>query len=273
MTAFASTISRIVLLGGGRMGAALLRGWLSRGVPASSVTVIDPFASPYLQELADSQGLVLNPQILEPADFLILAVKPQMVEDAVSKTSLPLSADGVVISIMAGKTLANLRSLFPKAAGVVRAMPNLAVSVGRGATVAVANPNCPASSLAGAGHLLAASGALIWLETETLVDAATALSGSGPAYVFYMTECMTQAGINAGLPAAIAAQLAQATVAGAGALLHETARPPAELRAEVTSPGGATQAGLEVLCAGNRLQSLLDATLLASKRRAAELAG
>nr|WP_211101641.1 pyrroline-5-carboxylate reductase [Azospirillum brasilense] len=255
------------------MGGAMLRGWLAQGVPASAIAVADPSPAPDLVELAARTGVRLNPVDGAPVDTLVVAVKPQMVESAAAGVQAALAPRTLVLSIMAGKTLADLRRLFPAAGSVVRAMPNLPAAVGRGATVAVAEAGCPADRKARAESLLTAVGSLEWLADEALVDAATALSGSGPAYVFYLVECLTRAGVEVGLPADVSERLARATVEGAGALMGATGQPAAELRAGVTSPGGTTAAGLSKLMADDHLQSLLNATLRAAAQRAAELGG
>ncbi|MFC5358940.1 pyrroline-5-carboxylate reductase [Azospirillum himalayense] len=263
----------ILLLGAGRMGGAMLRGWLAQGVPASAIAVADPSPAPDLVELAARTGVRLNPASGAPVDTLVVAVKPQMVESAAAGVQTMLAPHTLALSIMAGKTLADLRRLFPAAGSVVRAMPNLPAAVGRGATVAVAEAGCPADRKERAASLLTAVGSLEWLADEALVDAATALSGSGPAYVFYLVECLTRAGVEVGLPADVSERLARATVEGAGALMGATGQPAAELRAGVTSPGGTTAAGLSKLMADDHLQSLLNATLRAAAQRAAELGG
>nr|WP_246654095.1 pyrroline-5-carboxylate reductase [Azospirillum formosense] len=255
------------------MGGAMLRGWLAQGVPASAISVADPSPAPDLAELAARTGVRLNPADSTVVDTLVVAVKPQMVESAAAGVQAVLVPHTLVLSIMAGKTLADLRRLFPAAGSVVRAMPNLPAAVGRGATVAVAEAGCPADRKARAASLLTAVGSLEWLADEALVDAATALSGSGPAYVFYLVECLTRAGVEVGLPADVSERLARATVEGAGALMGATGQPAAELRAGVTSPGGTTAAGLSKLMADDHLQSLLNATLRAAAQRAAELGG
>ncbi|WP_448205865.1 pyrroline-5-carboxylate reductase [Azospirillum sp. sgz302134] len=268
----------ILLLGAGRMGLALLRGWLSTGVSADEITVVDPHPSPELLSVAAETGVRLDTAATGPVangavDVLVVAVKPQMVEAAARGIQARLSRDSLVVSIMAGKTLADLRALFPKAGSFVRAMPNLAAAVGRGATVAIPDPNCPPPQLEQAIQLLTGIGSLEWLTDEAQVDAATALSGSGPAYVFYLVECLTRAGLEVGLPPDVAERLARATVEGAGELLRVTGQSAADLRAGVTSPGGTTQAGLSTLMADGHLQSLLNATLRAAALRARELGG
>ncbi|HYD67319.1 pyrroline-5-carboxylate reductase [Azospirillum sp.] len=273
MTTTPTSDGAILLLGAGRMGSALLHGWLAQGIPADAVTVLDPSPGPELQRLAAQSGLRLNPSEAGRADVLVVAVKPQAVEAVAPGIQAWLAPESLVVSIMAGKTLADLRRLFPAAGSFVRAMPNLPAAVGRGATVAVADPLCPPAHAERAGRLLGAVGALEWLAEEALMDVATAVSGSGPAYVFYLVECLTQVATEAGLPPDVAERLSRATVEGAGELMRATGLPAAELRANVTSPGGTTAAGLSVLTGGGRLHALLAATVLAATRRARELGG
>lgn len=261
----------ILLLGAGRMGSALLRGWLAQGIPAASITVIDPQPDKALEGLAIDTGFQLNPAEPGLADVLVVAVKPQLAAAAAQDMQARLGEHSLVVSIMAGKTLADLRRLFPAAGGFVRAMPNLAAAVGRGATVLIADPSCRVEQAAQAARLLSAVGELEWLADETLMDAATAVSGSGPAYVFYLVECLTRAAIEAGLPPETAERLARATIEGAGELLRQTGLPAAELRSNVTSPGGTTQAGLSVLMRDGRMEALVSATVAAAAARARDL--
>lgn len=266
---------RVLLLGAGRMGAAMLRGWLAQSVPGSAIAIIEPAPTSELQSLAGEAGLRLNPSSAEvgAVDVLVVAVKPQMAEAAAASIQAMLSPKTLVLSIMAGKTLADLRRLFPAAGSFVRAMPNLAAAVGRGATVAVTDQACPTEDMERAQALLAGVGSLEWLADETQVNAATAVSGSGPAYVFYLVECLTRAGIEAGLPPKVSQRLSRVTVEGAGELLRLTGEPAEELRASVTSPGGTTAAGLSRLMAGGMFQDLMNATVHAATQRAAELGG
>jgi pyrroline-5-carboxylate reductase len=178
-----------------------------------------------------------------------------------------------VLSILAGKTIAGIKGALPGSQAVVRAMPNLAASIGRGATGAYASPGASVRQRAMAGALLAGNGLVEWVGSEDLIDAVTAVSGSGPAYVFHLVECLAQAGIAAGLEAEVARRLAQATVEGAGELMRTSGLDPAILRRNVTSPGGTTAAALEVLMAEDGLGPLMCRAVEAAKRRAGELAG
>jgi pyrroline-5-carboxylate reductase len=267
-------VAQIVLFGGGRMGGALLRGWLAGGIDPVEIAVVDPAPSEALVAAAEESGFALNPP-LEPqqAEVVVIAVKPQKVDDVREAVAIVADAETLIVSIMAGKTLFGLTALFPATGRIVRAMPNLPAAIGQGMTVAVAGPDCTAEDRALAEELLAGTGAFEWLDEESQIDAATGLSGSGPAYVFYLTECLTEAGIRQGLAPALAARLARATVEGAGALLAATTDSPAKLRADVTSPAGTTEAGLRVLMADGLVEEMVARTVAAATERARELAG
>jgi pyrroline-5-carboxylate reductase len=267
--------SSLVLVGAGKMGAAMLEGWLALGLPPSGVTVLDPNPSPELGALAAARGFRLNPELGEvaPPEILVLAIKPQML-DSVAPGLAPLVGPGtLVLSILAGKTIAGIEGALPGTGAIVRAMPNLAASIGRGATGAYASAETNARQRAAAHALLAGNGLVEWVDSEDLIDAVTAVSGSGPAYVFHLVECLAEAGVAAGLEAQVAQRLAQATVEGAGELLRTSGLDPATLRRNVTSPGGTTAAALEVLMAEDGLAPLMGRAVEAAKRRAGELAG
>jgi pyrroline-5-carboxylate reductase len=265
-------IGILALVGAGKMGGAMLEGWLALGLDASNVIVIEPQPSPELVVL-EQKGAVLNPPAGAVSNIgtIVLAVKPQVAADVLPAVAAMTGHGTLVLSIMAGRTLAFLQSGLPKAA-IVRAMPNTPAAIGRGITVAVANATVTAEQKIKAQHLLAASGAVEWISDESLMDAVTAVSGSGPAYVFLLAETLTQAGIAAGLPQALAAKLARETVAGAGELLHRSPLDPATLRKNVTSPGGTTAAALDVLMAADGLDSLMRAAVLAAAKRSRDLA-
>jgi pyrroline-5-carboxylate reductase len=222
-----------------------------------------------------ARGIRLNPQAegFGQPDALVLAVKPQSLDSAGPVVDPIVGPETVVVSILAGKTIADLRSRIPKARAFVRAMPNLPASVRRGATGAYAGLEVSEAQRAVANTLLGSVGLVEWLPSEALIDAVTALSGSGPAYVFHLVECLAKAGEAAGLPADLAGRLARATVMGAGQLLERSELPPETLRRNVTSPGGTTEAALEVLMARNGLEPLMIAAVAAAKRRAGELSG
>ena len=263
----------LVLAGAGKMGAALLRGWLASGLDPAAVTVVDPQPAPEIAALCAARGIALNPASREPAAVVVLAIKPQGLEAAAPGLSGLLGPDGLLVSILAGKTVADLRARLPEAGAVVRAMPNLPASIGRGATGAVASSDVTDAQRALADALLAASGHVEWLEAEAAMDAVTAVSGSGPAYVFHLVEALAEAGVAAGLAPETARRLARATVTGAGALLEASPLEAAELRRNVTSPGGTTAAALDVLMRADGLTALMREAVAAAKDRAGELAG
>lgn len=265
---------KLLLLGAGKMGGAMLEGWLKLGLDPAEVGVIDPHLSPDAAGELAAKGIVVNPMLASfgtPA-VVLLAIKPQMMEVAMASVA-PLFGPGTLaVSIMAGKTIAGIAALLPPDTAIVRAMPNTPAAVGRGITAAVPNGFVSAGQQRAADALLRATGAVEWVEDESFIDAVTAVSGSGPAYVFYLVEAMAEAGAAAGLPAELAMRLARATVAGAGELLHQSDQPAATLRQNVTSPGGTTAAALEVLMAEQGLTPLMKRAVEAARRRAVELA-
>jgi pyrroline-5-carboxylate reductase len=255
------------------MGGALLRAWLDRGYDPRKISVIEPRPPPELVELARIKGFALKAPS-RPPQVLMLAMKPQNLDEAAAGLAPFASRDTLVVSILAGKTIANLAARLPQAKAIVRAMPNLAAAVGRGTAVLAANAAATPDQRAAAEALLAATGRVEWLAGEDLIDAAAAVSGSGPAYVFYLAEALASAGAALGLPAEIAARLARATVEGAGELLFQCPESTvAELRENVTSRGGTTAAALEILMAQDGLMPLIERAVKAAKRRAAALSG
>lgn len=265
----------LALVGAGKMGGAMLEGWLATGLPGPEITVVDPGVSDAMRALCERSGVMLNPPAaaLPAPDILVLAIKPQALADAAPGLA-PLAGPGtLVISVLAGKTVANLRAALPGAQAVIRAMPNLPASIGRGATGAYASPEVTDLQRAAADGLLSAVGRVEWVDDEGLIDAVTGVSGSGPAYVFHMVECLARAGREAGLPEDLAMRLARQTVAGAGALLAESPLAAEELRRNVTSPGGTTAAALEVLMGEGGLAPLMEKAVAAAARRAGELSG
>ncbi|MEM7491614.1 MAG: pyrroline-5-carboxylate reductase [Pseudomonadota bacterium] len=251
----------VVLLGCGKMGSALLSGWLARGLPADAVTVIDPKPSDWLRETGVAIGGPLPPA---PAVTLI-AVKPQMMADALP--ALRDLSDTLFVTVAAGTPIA----AYEDALGdirLVRAMPNTPAAIGKGITAIIGNAAATAADLDLADRLLSSVGEVVRLEAEAQMDAVTGLSGSGPAYVFHLIEALTAAGEAEGLSSDLALQLARATVAGAGALAM-TGTDPSQLRVNVTSPNGTTQAGLEVLMPD--LPDLIRRTVKAAADRSREL--
>ena len=263
----------ILLAGAGKMGSALLQGWLALGLSPEKVAVIETLPSPELAALS-KQGLRLNPprDVVGAVAAVVVAVKPQIASEVLPALAPFVGAGTVVVSIMAGRTLGFLADSLPRA-GLVRAMPNTPAAIGRGITVAVANPLVAPEQRALVDVLLSAVGAVEWITDEALMDAVTALSGSGPAYVFLLAESMMRGGTAAGLPPALADRLARVTVAGAGELLHRSPLESATLRENVTSPGGTTAAALEVLMAEGGLERLMAAAIAAATKRSRDLAG
>lgn len=263
----------LVLLGAGKMGGALLEGWLARGLDAKKLAVIEPQPSKSIKALA-RRGIRLNPSgQVRPATAVVMAVKPQAAAGALPVLAPFFDKTTVALSIMAGRTLGFLAGALPKGTAIVRAMPNTPAAIGRGITVAVPNAKVSARQRQLATSLLAATGAVEWVRDEGLMDAVTAVSGSGPAYVFLLCEAMTAAGIAAGLPSPLAARLARETVTGSGELLHRSDLDASTLRQNVTSPGGTTAAALSVLMGPGGFERLLTEAIAAATRRSRELAG
>jgi pyrroline-5-carboxylate reductase len=261
----------LALVGAGKMGAALLGGWLA-SIEPSRIAIYEPHPDAALQKLAAERGLRLNPPA-QQAEVVVLAIKPQMLDAAAPVIAPLLGPDSLLISILAGKTLDNLAARLP-VKPIVRAMPNTPAAIGRGITGAYASPAVSARQLAIAGALLSGVGAVEWVAQESLIDAVTAISGSGPAYVFLLVEALAQAGADLGLPPDLALRLARATVEGSGELLHRSPEiAAATLRQNVTSPGGTTQAALDVLMGEDGLAALMARAAKAAARRAAELSG
>jgi pyrroline-5-carboxylate reductase len=264
----------LVLVGAGKMGGAMLRGWLAGGLAPNGVAILDPAPSPDMVELARDRGLAMPPPPGFKPEVVVLAVKPQMLDSAAPAIGELAHDSALVVSIIAGKRIADLQARAPKARAFVRAMPNTPAAIGRGVTGAAANAALTARQRDMAQTLLSAVGVFDWLPDESVIDAVTALSGSGPAYVFALVEAMAAAGAALGLPAEVAMRFARGTVEGAGELLaREPAVSAAQLRQNVTSPGGTTAAALEVLMAAGGMETLLDKAVAAATRRSRELAG
>jgi pyrroline-5-carboxylate reductase len=261
----------IVLAGAGKMGGAMLSGWLAQGLDAKRVGVIEPQPSAEISALT-TKGVRLNPTPKDVGDLatLVVALKPQMFREAGAMLKSFTGRSTLVVSIMAGTTIASISEVC--GGSVVRAMPNTPASIGRGITVAVAANKVSAEQRAVADALLRATGSVEWVDDETLMDAVTAVSGSGPAYIFLLAEELARAGVEAGLPAELATKLARETVAGSGELLHRSELPSATLRQNVASPGGTTAAALEVLMGPDGMQSLLTRAVAAATQRSKELA-
>jgi pyrroline-5-carboxylate reductase len=267
-------LAPLLLVGCGKMGGALLDGWLKRGVKPADVLVVEPAADPARASIPAGVTVVPSPDRM-PAGFrpavVLLAVKPQAMGEV---ASLYAGCKGALfVSIAAGTRIEFFERQYGADAAVVRVMPNTPAAVGRGMSVLCANRNVTAAQRQAAEELLAAVGETAWIDDEGQMDAVTAVSGSGPAYVFLLIETLAKAGEAAGLPPALAAQLARATVAGSGELARQSAEPPAQLRVNVTSPGGTTAAALSVLMADDGLQPLMTKAVAAATRRGKELGG
>ncbi len=262
----------LLLVGAGKMGSALLDGWLKLGLNPKKIVALEPQPSRTLVALK-RQGLRLNPDKAgPPATVIVIAIKPQSAPEVLPGLVAWLGPKTAVVSIMAGRTLRFLERMLPNAA-IVRAMPNTPASIGRGITVACPNARITAAQRALAHGLLGATGAVEWVAQEGLMDAVTAVSGSGPAYVFLLAETLAQAGKAAGLLAELAEKLARETVAGAGELLHRSDLDAATLRGNVTSPGGTTAAALDILLGDGGLEPLMTRAVMAATRRGRDLAG
>lgn len=263
----------LLLVGCGKMGRALLDGWLDRGMLSSgNVTVVEPADVDLPDGIRRVDAAADLPADLSP-NVIVLAVKPQAMDAVVPPYKRFAAAGSVFLSIAAGKTIGYFENHLGAAAAIVRAMPNTPAAVGRGVTVLCANQPVPGEMREFCGDLLAAVSAVEWIEDEALMDAVTAVSGSGPAYVFLLAEAMAEAGIAAGLPKALAEKLARLTVAGSGELLLRSDEATATLRQNVTSPGGTTAAALDVLMGEDGMARLMTDAIDAAARRSRELAG
>lgn len=265
----------LLLVGAGKMGGALLEGLIAQGLDPARVRVQDPAPPAEVAAVLARHGLEAVPRIENlpaPPGVILVAVKPQVM-DAVFPPVARLAGPGtLIVSIAAGRTLASFEGHLAAGAAVVRAMPNTPASIGRGITVCVANGSVTPSQRALCAALMSAVGEVAWVEDEALMDAVTAVSGSGPAYVFLLAECLEKAALKAGLDAALARRLARATVSGAGELLARSEADAATLRENVTSPGGTTAAALAVLMADGGLEELMRNAILAGTGRSRELA-
>lgn len=272
-----SVAGGLALIGAGKMGQAMVRGWLAAGLAPGSLMVQEPNPDPALVDLAKEAGFAILDRLADGArpGVMVLAVKPQVLDAVSASLTHAVTSETLILSIAAGKTLATLAKPFAAAPlAIIRAMPNTPAAIGQGITVACANAHVTDRQRALATALLSAIGQVAWIDDERHMDAVTAVSGSGPAYVFLLTEALTKAGIAQGLPADLAAQLARATVAGSGALLASRSQDPADLRRAVTSPGGTTQAALDILMRdGSGLEALLADAVAAATARSRALAG
>lgn len=266
----------LLLVGGGKMGSAMLDGWLERGLSAGEVHVVEPAEAGRAALAAKGVNVAADPAELPTGlkpGVIVLAVKPQSMDAVAAAYGGYGGGETVFLSIAAGKTIAYFEARLGAGAAIVRAMPNTPAAVRRGITVACGNANITDAQRALCLDLLQAVGEAEWVDDEGLIDAVTALSGGGPAYVFLLAEVMAKAGAANGLPADLAERLARVTVAGAGELLHQSTEPAATLRQNVTSPGGTTAEALRVLMADDAWQPLMDRAIAAATARSRELAG
>ncbi len=265
--------AQIVLVGAGKMGGAMASGWLEAGLEPSALAIVEPNPSPEIAALAE-RGVTINPAEPAPPEVLMLAVKPQSLDLAAPQIASLAGERTLVVSILAGKTIANLKARLPQAGAFVRAMPNTPAAIGRGVTAAFASPEASAAQRRWCEALLGAIGAFHWLDDEAAIDAVTAISGGGPAYVFALTEALAAAAEKLGLEPKLAMNLARGTVEGAGELMRrDSGTSPEVLRRNVTSPGGTTAAALAVLQSEGGLHDLMARAAAAAHARARDLAG
>lgn len=266
----------MLFVGGGKMASALIAGLLDSGTPGAAIHVVEPDADGRtrlgqqgVRPVSEVEGL---PGDLSPR-VVILAVKPQAMDDVLPPYARFVGPETVFLSVAAGRTIASLARHLDDNAAIVRSIPNTPAAVRRGMTVLCANDRVTAEQRTACDELLRGVGDTGWVADEDLMDAATAVSGSGPAYVFHMIESLARAGVDAGLPEDLAGRLAVNTVAGAGALAQQSDEAPSQLRRNVTSPGGTTEAALDVLMTDDALAHLFSRAVAAATRRSKELAG
>lgn len=260
--------THILLIGAGKMGGALLSAWIHKGIPTSAITVVDPHAKHTVGNLRVHASV---DAVSTDVDCILLAVKPQSM-DGVLQQLAAKNSKALVLSIAAGKTLGYFEQHLGAGAAVVRAMPNTPAIIGKGISALIANKNVNEQQKQLAEALLRAAGRIVWLEEEAQMDAVTAISGSGPAYVFLFLDAFIAAGIAQGLPEEIATELAVQTVRGSVKLTQKSNESLAQLRKNVTSPGGTTEAALKVLMKGDALKHLLHEAVEAAAKRSKELA-
>ena len=272
-----SSENPLLLIGCGKMGGAMLQGWLKAGLSEDAVKIVDPYLEgvrkmlPALKEACFAEKISDLPTNITPG-FVVLAVKPQMMDQAMADLKALNCAGAVFLSIAAGKTIGYFERHMGRDAAIVRAMPNTPAAIGRGITVGCPNKKVTDIQKDICHDLLTAAGAVEWVSEEKLIDAVTAVSGSGPAYVFNLVETLAGAGEAIGLPPELAKKLAMHTVCGAGALLEQSDLDATKLRINVTSPNGTTEAALNVLMGENGLSKLMMEAVRAAHQRSKELA-
>jgi pyrroline-5-carboxylate reductase len=267
---------KLLLVGAGNLGGALLRGWIDSGIEPGQIVVQDPSPPPHMVDLMQAHNVNCVAGALDHnhEDFsaVVLAVKPQIMDAVLPGVKPFAGASTVFLSVAAGKTIAYFQTGLGKDTALVRTIPNTPAAIGRGITAAYANSRVSPEQKLQCDQLLDAIGEVVWVDDEELIDVATGVSGSGPAYVFYLAECLAQAGVAAGLSEDIALKLARATLCGAGELMHQSPLEPGELRQNVTSPNGTTAAALEVLRDSGELADLMTRAVAAAVKRSRELA-
>jgi len=256
------------------MGGALVSGWLDCGTIPGKLVVIEPHPGPHVAGLiARGVRVFASAEAVGTftAEVMVLAVKPQVMDTALASLAQFVDSQSVIVSVAAGTPISHFQDLFPMVP-VIRAMPNTPAAVGRGMTILSANAEVTADQRIACESLMEAVGEIAWIEDEGLMDAVTAVSGSGPAYVFLLAEALAVAGVRVGLPLDLATRLARVTIAGSGELLRLSAEDAVTLRNNVTSPGGTTEAALNVLLASDGLERLMGAAVAAATKRSRDLA-
>ncbi|NVK36027.1 MAG: pyrroline-5-carboxylate reductase [Rhodobacteraceae bacterium] len=262
-----------VLVGGGKMGGAMLAGWLANGIDPKSIVLNDPSLSATMSHLVAQHGVrhvTAMSDDIKPG-MILMAIKPQMMDAVLPSLAPFVLPDTLIASVAAGTPLSKFEDAFG-AVPMARAMPNTPSMVGRGITAVYPSKAVTQEHKQTLEKLLSAVGKVVWVDTEDQIDLVTAVSGSGPAYVFWMAECLAKAGVDLGLPEPAARQLAEETVSGAGELMRQSSDDPSILRQNVTSPNGTTAAALDVLMAQDGLQPLMKKAVAAAAQRAKELA-
>jgi pyrroline-5-carboxylate reductase len=264
----------LVLAGAGKMGSAMLEGWLKAGADPKKIVAVDPMPPPEVADMLKRHGIRHNPPVasISDAEVIIIAVKPQVMDDVLPNLVSLKSSHPLILSVAAGKTIATFAKHFGDDAAIIRTMPNTPAAIGRGITAMVPNAHVTKPQMDLANALLSSTGEVVTVANEGMIDLVTAVSGSGPAYIFYLTECMAAAGEKIGLPPELAMQLARATVAGSGELMRQSGIDAATLRKNVTSPNGTTYAALQVLMADNGMMQLFEKAITAAADRSKELA-
>jgi pyrroline-5-carboxylate reductase len=264
----------LVLAGAGKMGSAMLEGWLKAGADPAKIVAIDPMPPQEVLQLLAKHNILHNPELatITDAEVIVVAVKPQVMDEVLPNLVSLKSSRPLILSVAAGKTIATFAKHFGADASIIRTIPNTPAAIGRGITAMCGNAHVSKTQMELATALLSSTGELVTVEDESQIDLVTAVSGSGPAYIFYLTECMAAAGEKIGLSPALAMQLARATVAGSGELMRQSGIDAATLRQNVTSPKGTTYAALQVLMADDGMMPLFEKAITAAAERSKELA-